>query len=733
MSADWSTTAIQGQIERITFRNAETHFLIAKFRLPETSSLVTILGHIPEPRAGETLRLTGQWRSHPRYGQQFEVTAFEVILPSGVEEIRRYLGSGMIKGIGPKTTERLIAHFKKETLTVIEDTPLRLAEVSGIGPGKAERIGQAWREHHTVRALMGFLQRLGIKAAYGAKVYKTYGSEALQILCNDPYRVARDIPRLGFLIADAVVRNSDQPVDETARAQACLRHLLEQACEEGHLFVPKAELETRCTSLFDPDFEAMQNALELLSADRQIIIDCDAPDCPVYPEPLHAAETDLARRLQVLLTINPATNCADTDDEQIAATLVRRLAIQLSETQMAVLHSALRQRAVVITGGPGTGKTTLIRSLAAVFEATGISYLLAAPTGRAARRMSEITGRPAATLHKLLGFNPAEGHFQRDQDEPLETDAVIVDEASMVDLVLMSHLIKALPHGARLILVGDVSQLPSVGPGMVLADLIASQTIRAFELNEVFRQAAQSPIITNAHRVRQGQLPLLEPLAPGAPLSEFTFIEESDPEKLSRTILRLCAEVIPQQLGLDGVRDVQVLTPMHKGPLGTLDLNRRLQATLNPDALKANGFGLKDKVMHLRNNYPKEVFNGEIGTVCRLDQDLGRLWVDYDGRRVGYDPTDLDELALAYAISVHKSQGSEYPVIILPLVTRHYVMLQRNLLYTALTRARRMVILIGSAKAVRVAVQADAPRRRRSLLAWRLNPFRKDREPVRGI
>ncbi len=723
MSAESSTTTIRGQIERITFRSTDTHFLIAKFRLPETSSLVTVLGHLPEPRPGETLRLTGQWRSHPRYGQQFEATAFEVLLPSGVEEIRRYLGSGLIKGIGPKTTQRLIAHFKNETLTVIEDTPLRLAEVPGIGPGKAEQIGRAWREHHAVRVLMGFLQERGIKAAYGAKVYKTYGPEALQILRNDPYRVARDIPRVGFFIADAVVRNSDLPVDETARAQACLRHLLEQACEEGHLFVPKAELELRCTSLFDTDYEAMQTAMELLSADRQIVIDSDAPDCPVYPEPLHAAEADLARRLQALVTISPTTASGGADDRQIAATLVRRLAIQLSQTQMAVLHSVLRQRAVIITGGPGTGKTTLIRSLAAVFEAIAISYLMAAPTGRAARRMSEVTGRPAVTLHKLLGFNPAEGHFQRDQDDPLDTDAVIVDEASMVDLVLMSHLIKALPHGARLILVGDVFQLPSVGPGMVLADLIASQMINAFELIEVFRQAAQSPIIASAHRVRQGQMPVLEPLAPGEPLSEFTFIEQSDPEKLARTVLTLCAEVIPQQLGLDGVRDVQVLTPMHKGPLGTLELNRRLQATLNPDALKANGFGLHDKVMHLRNNYPKEVFNGEIGTVCRLDQAQGRLWVDYDGRRVGYDQTDLDELALAYAISVHKSQGSEYPVIILPLVTRHYVMLQRNLLYTALTRARRMVILIGSAKAVRVAVQADAPRRRRSLLAWRLNSF----------
>jgi exodeoxyribonuclease V alpha subunit len=716
-----SATTLEGQIERITFRRADSQFLIAKFRLPETPSPVTVLGYIPEPRAGETLRLKGRWRAHPRYGQQFEVASFEVLLPSGVEEIRRYLGSGVIKGIGPKTTARLINHFKKETLAVLEDAPHRLAEVPGIGPQKARAMGEAWREHHAVRSLMRYLQDLGIKPAYAARIYKTYGSEALEILRDDPYRVARDIPRWGFYVADAVVRTSDRPVDETERARACLEHLLENAVDEGHAYVPKAELESRCADHFELDFEAVRNALESLSGQRRIVIDAAAPDCPVYPEPLFAAEADLARRLQALLSIDPPPVGRIGDDDRIAAILVRRMAVRLSEAQMAVVQSVLHQRVVIITGGPGTGKTTLVRALAAVFETMGCSCVLAAPTGRAARRMSEVTGRPAVTLHKLLGFNPAEGQFQRDQDDPLETGAVIVDEASMVDLVLMSHLIKALPYDARLILVGDVFQLPSVGPGMVLADLIASRMISAFELGEVFRQAAQSPIIANAHRVRRGQLPALEPLAPDTPLQEFTFIEESDPQKLAQIILRLCEAVIPRQMGLDGVRDVQVLTPVHKGPLGTLELNRRLQGALNSNEAQVNGYRLGDKVMHLRNNYPKEVFNGEIGTVCRLDPAQGALWVDYDGRRVGYEPADLDELALAYAISVHKSQGSEYPVIILPLVTRHYVMLQRNLLYTALTRARQMVVLIGSAKAVRVAVEADAPGRRRSLLAWRLN------------
>ena len=718
MPPESNSTTIQGQIERITFRNDESHFLIARFRLPEPAGMVTVLGHIPDPKAGETLRLTGRWSSHPRYGQQFKVEAFEVLLPSGAEGIRRYLGSGLIKGIGLKTAERLIAHFATETLEVIEKAPHRLVEVPGIGMGKARLIEEAWREHHAVRALMTFLQDLDIKPVYGAKVYKTYGSEALEILRNDPYRLARDIPRIGFHIADAVVRHSDLPIDEVERAQACLRHLLEEACEEGHTYLTRAELEAGSSGQFELGFEAVQTALEQLTADRQIVIDEQAPDCPVYLEPMFAAEMDIARRLQALLAIGARP--ADADPDLIAATIVRCMAIQLSETQMAILQSVLRQRAVVITGGPGTGKTTLIRAVAAVFEAIGCSYALAAPTGRAARRLSEVTGRVAVTVHKLLGFNPTGGGFKHTQDDPLETDAVIVDEASMVDLLLMGHLVRALTHGARLILVGDVFQLPSVGPGTVLADLIASGMLQSYELQDIFRQAAQSPIIANAHRVRHGELPMLEPLSGDAPLAEFTFIEESDPGEIGRTVVRLCTKQIPKQLGLDGVRDVQVLTPMHKGPLGTLELNRRLQAALNPDAIRQNGFGLNDKVMHLRNNYTKEVFNGEIGTVCGLDQEEGRLLVDYDGRRVGYDPADLDELALAYAISVHKSQGSEYPVIILPLVTRHYVMLQRNLLYTALTRARQMVILIGSAKAVRVAVQADTPRRRRSLLAWRL-------------
>ena len=384
-----SATILEGQIERITFRSADSHFLIARFRLPETSSLVTVLGHIPETRAGETLRLKGRWRSHPRYGQQFEILAFEVLLPSGVEEIRRYLEAGVIKGIGPQTAGRIIDHFNKEALAVLENEPHRLVEVPGIGPQKARRLAEAWREHHGVRVLMGFLQDLGIRPAYAAKIYKLYGSEALEILNNDPYRVARDIPRWGFHVADAVVRGSGRPVDETGRARACLTHLLENAAEEGHTHVPRAELEARCAERFELDFEAVRDALDLLSAERRIVIDAAAPDCPVYPEPLFGAETDLARRLQNLSTIDPPPIGSHAYDEgRIADLLARRMAVRLSESQMDVVRSVLSQRVVIITGGPGTGKTTLVRALATVLEAMGCSCTLAAPTGRAARRMS---------------------------------------------------------------------------------------------------------------------------------------------------------------------------------------------------------------------------------------------------------------------------------------------------------------------------------------------------------
>lgn len=571
--------------------------------------------------------------------------------------------------------------------------------------------------------LKHYLLSRGVKPDYVKRIQKQFGPEALDVVRLDPVRLVREMPRIGFYVFDALARHGDYPVDDSRHARACMLFLLQEAAEQGHMCMTRPALVARCATAFDLDYHAVQEGLDQLTGEAHITVCPDVPDVPVYLSPLYEAEISIVRRLQAMAAI-PVSE-PSVDAREITATVVRRLAIHLSDAQLAVLQAVFSHRVVIITGGPGTGKTTLIRAIATVFESTGTTCLLAAPTGRAARRMSEVTARPAATLHKLLGFNLAEGRFERDQDDPLDTGVLIVDEASMVDAVLMGHLLNALHAGTGLILVGDVFQLPPVGPGNVLADLIASGTVHTFALEEVFRQAAQSPIVTNAHKVRQGQMPALSPLAPGAPLAPFSFIAQDGPEAVARTIVDLCLRHIPAQLGLDGTRQVQVLAPMHKSAVGTLRLNRLLQAALNPHAAAekplAGRFFLDDKVMHLRNNYQKEVFNGEIGTIRAIDPDKGRLVVSFDGREVAYDREDLEELTLAYAISVHKSQGSEYPVVLCPMVTQHYVMLQRNLLYTALTRARQMVVLIGSAKAVRIAVQADQPRRRRSLLAWRLN------------
>ncbi|MCJ8500998.1 SF1B family DNA helicase RecD2 [Desulfatitalea alkaliphila] len=715
-----NATTLEGRIERITFRSPDSAFLIAKFRPAGQTALVTILGHLP-PNIGETLRISGEWQAHARFGQQFKVHRFESLLPAGVEEIRRFLALGLIKGIGPKTADRLLARFQEDTLTVIEQSPERLTEVRGIGPETARRIGAAWREHHRVRTLMRFLQARDITPAHAMRVYKQYGDQALEVVQNDPERLVGDLPRIGFYIFDALARGADPPVADAQRARACIQHLLAEAREEGHMWLPRQALVTRCATAFELDYHAVVESLDELAAEERIVVCPEAPETPVCLPELNAAERTIARRLRAMLLEIPMTD-APVDHGRIMDTVVRRMAIRLSDAQQAALDGALGRRVVIVTGGPGTGKTTLIKAVAAVFETLGIACLLAAPTGRAARRLAEVTGRPAATVHKLLGFSPTEGGFQRDQDDPLDTEALVVDELSMVDAVLMGHLLDALHPTTRLVLVGDVCQLPSVGPGNVLADLIASGRVPTHALEEVFRQSAQSPIIANAHKVRHGALPDLPPTAPDGPLAPFTFIPADNPAAAARIIVDLCTRHIPRQLALDPVRQVQVLSPMHKGDAGTLRLNSLLQAGLNPrkpaEQPLAGRFCRGDKVMHLRNNYQKEVFNGEIGTIDALDREKGWLQVDFDGRRVTYDLSELDELALAYAISVHKSQGSEYPAIVLPIVTQHYVMLQRNLLYTALTRARQTVILVGSAKAVRVAVQADQPGRRRTMLGW---------------
>ncbi|GAB6906943.1 ATP-dependent RecD-like DNA helicase [Desulfosarcina cetonica] len=716
---------LTGRIAHVTYHNPGNHFTIARLRTDENQRLITIKGTLPEPKVGESIELCGRWEDHARYGQQLRFHTFKAILPATVDGIRSYLASGLIKGVGPRLVDRLINHFKAETLAVIASAPDRLTEVEGIGPKIARRIIDAWQSHHAARQLIQFLETCEVDGAHAARLLRAYGNDAVEILCNDPYRVAADLPRIGFMIADAVVRHADTPVDEVDRAKACMRHLFEQAVDQGHAYIDRDALFKALQEAFAIDAHLASGALEELIQAEELVVNDAIPEVassPIFPRQLDRAEAIIARRITAMQAI--PLQATPPDRGEIADALHGTLAITLSDQQEATLTQILGHKVCVVTGGPGTGKTTLIRSITAVMERMGRRVILAAPTGRAARRLSEVTGRPAATLHKSLGYNLADGHFERTEDDPLIGDAVIIDEASMVDTLLMAHLIRAVPLTASLILVGDVFQLPSVGPGNVLADLIRSDCVATFELTEIFRQAEQSPIVLNAHRVRRGEPPVIEP--PGDPdvLSEFYFVEQADPEKVVQTVVTLCARQIPDHFRLNPIREIQVLTPMHRGLVGTLNLNRILQQTLNPDGTQVEVMGTRfkvgDKVMHLRNNYRKEVFNGDIGIVHGIDLERGCAEVDYEGRRVPYDFLELDELALAYAISVHKSQGSEYPAVVVPLITQHYIMLQRNLLYTALTRGKQLVVIVGTAKALHVALRNDHPRQRRSMLARRL-------------
>lgn len=718
-------TTLDGHLERITYHNPENHYTVAKVKADGQPRAITAVGYLPGVSPGQALRLHGRWETHPRFGQQFKIQAFEITLPASVTGIRRYLESGVVKGIGPKIARQLVAHFQTRTLEVIEKAPDRLCEVKGIGPKTARRIAATWQAHHAARTLMQFLQENGLKLSYAGRLLQAYGPDALEILRENPFRVARELPGIGFLIADTISQNLGQPPDAPERVRACLVYLLEQQTTAGHLFLPEEDLLERCGALFGIPPQNGAEALAALAAQKAVVVEKPAEAGErgrvVYLHHLHAAETGLARRLKARLSLPPPP--LRLDPELVTSEVLKKLAIKLSDEQTRVLTGILAQRIAILTGGPGTGKTTLIRSLTAVMEALGKRILLAAPTGRAARRLGEVTGRPTATIHKLLGYNFREQAFERDQDDPLETDALIVDEASMVDLMLMHQLLKAVPMNAVLILVGDVFQLPSVGPGSVLADLIRSGRLPVHELTTIFRQAEKSPIVVNAHRVRNGRMPEIEPVESPTPPAEFCFLAESRPARAVDTIVTLCRDILPARYGLDPIQDIQVLTPMHRGEVGTLHLNQVLQRALNPSPDQGGAaFRLRagDKVMHLRNDYQREVFNGDIGTILSVEREKSRLTADFYGRSVRYDWNDLEDLSLAYAISVHKSQGSEYPAVVVPVMTQHYALLQRNLIYTALTRGKNLVVFIGTPKALAIAVKNDIPRKRLSRLAARV-------------
>jgi len=720
-------TTLEGQLERITYFNPENYYTIATLKTGGTDNLVTVVGSMVGVSAGQALRLQGSWETHPKYGQQFKIDSYEVTVPASLDGIRKYLESGIIKGIGPSMAQRLVRRFGTRTLETIEKHPDKLLEVEGIGKAKAALICSAWQDHHAIRSLMQFLQEMGVKTSLCARIYHEFGPDAVNTIREDPYRLANDIAGIGFYVADTIAQKLGAPKDNPGRVRACLRHLLEQAVNEGHTFFYEDQLLERCRQRFGIEPEAARDTVIAMSDSDELMVEetCgDSGTNAVYLKALHRAETGLANRLSAMLTV-PVFS-PDINTERISSEVQNKLAITLSPGQLNVLEEILAHRVAIITGGPGTGKTTLIRSITAIFSALGKHVLLAAPTGRAARRLSEVSGRKAQTIHRLLGYNFTDDRFEKNRDTPLDMDVVIIDEASMVDILLMYHLMQAMPMTAVLILVGDVFQLPSVGPGNVLFDLIGSKRIPVFYLKEIFRQAHESPIIVNAHRIRRGESPAISKLDETGDISEFYFIQQNDPHKVAVTIVELCSQTIPKRFGFDAVNEVQVLTPMHKGVVGTTNLNQVLQRVLNPNPvlIETHGgiFKLGDKVMHLKNNYRKEVFNGDIGTISSIDRKEEVLAVDYYGRIVDYDFTEFGELSLAYAISVHKSQGSEYPAVVVPVMTQHFILLQRNLLYTAITRAAKLVILIGTPKALAIALKNNKPRQRLTGLANRLSP-----------
>jgi exodeoxyribonuclease V alpha subunit len=718
-------STLEGELERITYSNPETHYTIAKLKTSKTHNMVTIVGSMPAVKPGQFLKIEGTWETHPKYGQQFKIASYEETLPATISGIKKYLASGIVKGIGPSTAHRMISCFGAKTFEIIEKNPERLVEVDGVGPAKAALIGDAWKNNHAARGVMQLLQNSGVKTAYCAKILKTYGADAVNIIRNGPYRLATDIPGIGFYFADRIALTLGVSRDDTQRVRACIIHVIQQFINEGHVFIFENQLVVQCADLFSLEADITRYSIEKLSADGELVIE-NAPDTSenriVYLKEIHQAETGISNRIKALLSVPVIPPSIDA--ERISKEVQKKLAIALSQEQIDVLEKILSHRVVIITGGPGTGKTTLIRSVNAIFEALGKRVLLAAPTGRAARRLSEVTRRDAKTIHRLLGVNFKDGLFDKNRDNPLDADAVIIDEASMVDTLLMFHLINAVPMTAALILVGDVFQLPSIGPGNVLSDMIKSARTPIFYLKKIFRQAHKSPIVFNAHRIRQGEFPVFKPLDPTEGLSEFYFIEQDDPNTVVTTILELCTKTIPERFNFDPVHEVQILTPMHKGVIGTTHLNQVLQEVLNPNPViietRGSTFKIGDKVMHLKNNYQKEVFNGDIGTIRTVDVKKNIFSVDFYGRTVSYDFTEMDDISLAYAISVHKSQGSEYPAVILPIMTQHFVLLQRNLLYTAITRGKKLVILIGTKKALAIALKNDTPKKRLSGLAFRL-------------
>jgi exodeoxyribonuclease V alpha subunit len=744
---------LHGAVERITYYNEENGYSVIRLNVEGQPGLVTVVGNLPEVQPGESLHLEGKWTSHAQYGRQFKAERCKQVLPATVEGIKRYLGSGLIKGVGPVTAERIVRRFGADTLRVLDEEPRRLREALGVGPKRALSIAQAWEEQKQIREVMLFLQSHGVTTSLAVKIYKTYGDDALSVVQEDPYRMARDIWGVGFKTADKVARDLGLPPDAPSRIQAGVAYTLSQLADEGHVYAPEEELTAEAIRLLTVPPDLVGTAIEDLDAEevvrRETLVypppsspptggKTSSPSPPVgggerggialreeqavYLAPFYYGEVGVTNRLREMVE-NPTTRLLpfrSIDWDALLKQVTRDSPIELSPEQQRTVRTALTHKVTVLTGGPGTGKTVSVRTIIGTLEALRCKYALCAPTGRAAKRLSEATGRGAKTVHRLLEYSPRDG-FRRNEENPLPVDCLIVDESSMLDLLLTNRLLKAVDPATHVLFVGDVDQLPSVGAGDVLRDIIRSDRAAVVRLTTIFRQAADSGIVVNAHRINQGQFPVLNEF------DDFYFFSQEDPQEAAELLVDIVQRRIPQKFGLDPVDDVQVMAPMYRGACGVANLNVLLQESLNPASprkaerrLGGRILRVGDKLMQTRNNYDKDVYNGDIGRVVGIDTVEQTLTVAIDGRPVVYDWGEVDELAHAFAISVHKSQGSEYTAVVMPMLTQHYLMLSRPIIYTGVTRAKNLVVLVGTRRAIAIAVHNNRKTQRHSGLSVRL-------------
>ena len=771
---------LQGILERIVYESSDTGYTVGRLSARDHAELVTVVGNLASINPGESLLLQGQWVDNPRYGRQFQIEKYETILPANVVGLRKYLGSGLIKGIGPKMAGLIVRKFGMDTMDVIENEPEKLARVPGIGQKRVKIIKEAWEAQREIKNVMIFLQSHDVSTAHAAKIYKTYENDAIPIVTEDPYRLADDIYGIGFVTADTIAQKLGIDKDAPQRVQAGIKYVLSQKADDGHVFQRRAELIEACQTMLEQELEAIEQGISAL-VEREEIMNPGFTDVVVseeqdsidetqenyeisetdqeplstdnhsaiYLAPFYYAELGVANQfLRLLASQEQSTVLLSPNTTLFLTQLEDEMDIRFAPQQRKAIYTAMTTRAMILTGGPGTGKTTTVLGMIRLFEAEGRRITLTAPTGRAAKRLSETTGSEAKTIHRLLEFSPRNNGFKRNRQNPLDTDVVIVDETSMVDLVLMNRLMQAIRPGTTVILIGDTDQLPSVGAGNVLRELIDSQRIPVIQLTEIFRQAQESMIVTNAHRINKGDFPELT----GDTDRNFFFMEEEDPEAIVGVICDLIADRLPQHYDYHPIDDIQLLCPMRRGMLGTESFNKRLQEVLNPEyatpashplekarfgfqtyrqpsrrsegtspvSRTAGGFRIGDKVMQVRNNYDYEVFNGDIGRVVAIEPLDKKVYLQFPDKQVAYDTADLGELVLAYATTVHKAQGSEYPAVVIPLHTQHYLMLQRNLLYTGITRAKECVVIVGTKRALGICIRNNQVMQRNSYLAERL-------------